>query len=109
MAETNDLRPEHSLVEGLSAFQPRLVSRASSLQRQEVRGGFPVPMEAEARDDADTSSDDPRGGQGAKRQPFGMIERWNRVHSLLAPGGSSRTCSYPADGLAWSSNTTVKA
>ena len=42
MAETNDLRPEHSLVEGLSAFQPRLVSRASSLPRQEVRGGFPA-------------------------------------------------------------------
>jgi hypothetical protein len=58
MAETNDLRPEHSLVEGLSAFQPRLVSRASSLQRQEARGGFPVPMAAEVRGDADTSSDD---------------------------------------------------
>ena len=58
MAETNDLRPEHSLVEGLSAFPPRLVSRASSLQRQEVRGGFPVPMAAEVRGDADTSSDD---------------------------------------------------
>jgi hypothetical protein len=64
MAKTNDLRPEHSLVEGLSAFQPRLVSRASSLQRQEVGGGFPVPMAAEGRDDADTSSDDPRGGSG---------------------------------------------
>lgn len=58
MAETNDLRPEHSLVEGLSAFQPRLVSRASSLPRQEVRGGFPAPMAAEVRGDADTSSDD---------------------------------------------------
>jgi hypothetical protein len=70
MAETNDLRPEHSLVEGLSAFQPRLVSRASSLQRQEVRGGFPAPMAAEARDDTDTSSDDPRGGSGRETSAF---------------------------------------
>ena len=59
MAETNDLRgPEHSLVEQQSAFQPRLVSSGSSLQRQEVRGGFPVSVKAEVRDEADTSSDD---------------------------------------------------
>jgi hypothetical protein len=59
MAQTNDLRgPEHSLVDDQSAFQPRLVSRVSSLQRQEVRGGFPVSVKAEVRDEADTSSGD---------------------------------------------------
>ena len=59
MAETNDLRgPEYSLVEEQSAFQPRLVSSGSSSQRQEVRGGFPVSVRAEVRDEADISSDD---------------------------------------------------
>ena len=59
MAETNDLRGlEYSLVEEQSAFPPRLVSSLSSLQPQEVRGGFPVHVAAEVRGDADTSSDD---------------------------------------------------
>ena len=59
MVGPNDLRgPEHSLIEQQSAFQPRLVSSVSSLQRQEVRGGFPLSMKAEVRDDEDTSSDD---------------------------------------------------
>jgi hypothetical protein len=59
MAEPSDLRgPEQSLIEQLSAFQPRLVSSVSSLQRQEVRGGFPLSMKAEVRDDEDASSDD---------------------------------------------------
>jgi hypothetical protein len=58
-AETNDLPgPEQSLVEEQSAFPPRLVSSVSSLRRQEVRGGFPVSVKAEARADADTPSDD---------------------------------------------------
>ena len=49
MAETNDLRaPEDSLGEEQSAFPPRLVSSVSSLQRQEVRGGFPVGMKGGA-------------------------------------------------------------
>ena len=50
MAETNDLRGlEYSLVEEQSAFPPRLVSSVSSLQPQEVRGGFPVAVAAEVR------------------------------------------------------------
>jgi hypothetical protein len=59
MAETNDLRgPEDSLAEDQSAFPPRLVSSVSSLQRQEVRGGFPVGVKTGVPRDADTSSDD---------------------------------------------------
>lgn len=43
----------------LPAVQTRLVSSVSSLPRQEVRGGFPLSVNAEFRRDADTSSEDP--------------------------------------------------
>jgi hypothetical protein len=49
---------EHKLVEEQPAFQPRLVSSVSSLQRQEVSGGFPVSVKTEVGSYADTFSDD---------------------------------------------------
>jgi hypothetical protein len=59
MTETKDLRsPEHSLGEEQSAFPPRLIQSISSLQPQDVRGGFPLDVKTQVRRDADTSSDD---------------------------------------------------
>ena len=58
--ETTDFAgAQHSLVEKQPAVQPRLVSSVSSLPRQEVRGGFPLSVNAEVRRDADTFSEDP--------------------------------------------------
>jgi hypothetical protein len=50
---------QHSPEAKLPAVQTRLVSSVSSLPRQEVRGGFPLSVNAEFRRDADTSSEDP--------------------------------------------------
>jgi hypothetical protein len=58
MTETKHFGLEHWPIEAQLAVQPRLVSSMSSLQRQEVRGGFPVNMKGEVRPGADTSSDD---------------------------------------------------
>jgi hypothetical protein len=86
--ETNDLPgPEQSLVEEQSAFLPRLVSSVSSLRRQEVRGGFPVRVKAEARDDADTPSDDLLGVSVRETSAFrndGAMESRSLVSSRPA-------------------------
>ncbi len=71
MTETKDLRPpEDSLGEEQSAFPPRLVPSVSSLQSEDVRGGFPVGAKGGVGSVADTFSDDLGGVSVRDLSPF---------------------------------------